>query len=132
MDFLVATSPATWIAFLILAIAAGGVAVSIRYRDWKRGWLSEEVERRLAMAPSKSTKRRPSVHDASSRVRLLPLAGMGRVDAVVQYLRKRFISELIDWRSPSLASFVIVVLAVIALFLLARPPTFPDHFPSIA
>jgi hypothetical protein len=56
---------------------------------------------------------------------------MRRVDVAVQYFRSRFLSELADWRSPSLVSFLLLGALVGTLFLLARPVAVMAHFPSL-
>ncbi|RYE08105.1 MAG: hypothetical protein EOP22_14975 [Hyphomicrobiales bacterium] len=121
----------TWLMLAVVALFGAAVVImTLRYRAWKRGWLSSEVERRLSLPSRGPAAGGASIHGATSRIRRLPLAGMDRLDFLVQYFGKRFYGELRDWRSPSLASFFVLTAVVASVFMLARFPIMPDRLPS--
>lgn len=113
-----------WFLIVAIAIAALALYVHTEHKRWKRGWLSELIEVRLASAKRRRARGRAArpqgFRQLANAVRLTMVE---RWDELLAYMRGPLASQLRSPHFPSAPSFALVACAVALFFVVPRPPS---------
>lgn len=123
-----------WTSSLLLiavAIVAFLYMIARDHKRWKRGWLSVQIENRLADAKVRRTSQGAwSQRSWRARIALLRHHALERWDQILYRYPERLRSDLHEWYRPSLLSFLLIAGLIAALFLLPDLPS-PPSFETI-